>query len=71
MAYRSDGSVAPAYARYAGIVGNNFLSNTWRAPDESTVGSALTRTALGFSGKFMSNMDEFLTDLRSRVLRRK
>ena len=28
---RYDGSLAPAYARYLGNAGNNFLSNTWRA----------------------------------------
>jgi hypothetical protein len=72
LAYHSDGSVAPAYARYAGIVGNNFLSNTWRAPSESNVSSALTRTALGFGSRFISNLfDEFLTDLTAKVLRHK
>jgi hypothetical protein len=72
MAYHSDGSITPAYARYAGIVGNNFLSNTWRAPSESTVGSALTRTAMGFSSRFISNvLDEFWSDIRAKVSRRK
>jgi hypothetical protein len=70
MAYHSDSSIAPAYARYAAIVGNNFLSNTWRAPSESTVSGALTRTAVGFTGRFVSNIvDEFWTDLRNKVFR--
>jgi hypothetical protein len=55
---RSDGKLYPAYARYTGNVGNNFLSNTWRVDSESSVGSALTRTALGFAGKFGSNLFE-------------
>jgi hypothetical protein len=72
MAYHSDGSIAPAYARYAAVVGNNFLSNTWRVPSESTVSGALTRTAIGFTGRFVSNMfDEFWTDLRNKVVRHK
>ena len=29
-ARRADGNLAPAYARYLGTAGNNFLSNTWR-----------------------------------------
>jgi len=53
-----DGSLHPAYARYAGNVGNNFLSNTWRVESESSVSAALTRTALGFAGKFGSNLFE-------------
>jgi hypothetical protein len=53
-----DGNLHPAYARYAGNVGNNFLSNTWRVESESSVSAALTRTALGFAGKFGSNLFE-------------
>ena len=67
MAHRSDGRITPAYARYAGIVGNNFLSNAWRAPSESTVNSALIRTGLGFTGRFVSNLfDEFRGDFLRR-----
>jgi hypothetical protein len=57
---RSDGKLHPAYARYVGNVGNNFLSNTWRVESESSVQSALTRTAVGFAGKFGSNLFEEL-----------
>ena len=53
-----DGNLRPAYARYAGNVGNNFLSNTWRVESESSVSAALTRTALGFAGKLGSNLFE-------------
>ncbi len=35
VARQDDGTFAPAYARYVGISGNNFLSNTWRADSES------------------------------------
>lgn len=50
-----DGGLAPAYARYIGISGNNFLSNTWRADSESGVGDACLRTALGFAGRLGGN----------------
>jgi len=55
---RSDGNLHPAFARYTGNVGNNFLSNTWRVDSESSVSSALTRSAVGFAGKFGSNLFE-------------
>jgi hypothetical protein len=54
-ARRADGNLAPAYARYMGISGNNFLSNTWRADSESSVSSACLRTALGFAGRMGGN----------------
>jgi hypothetical protein len=54
----ADGNLHPAYARYAGNVGNNFLSNTWRVESESSVSAALTRIAFGFAGKFGSNLFE-------------
>ena len=55
VARQADGSMAPAYARYIGISGNNFLSNTWRADSESGVGDACLRTALGFAGRMGGN----------------
>jgi hypothetical protein len=55
MARQADGSMAPAYARYIGTFGNNFLSNTWRANSESGVGDACLRTALGFAGRMGGN----------------
>jgi hypothetical protein len=55
VARRADGNLAPAYARYIGISGNNFLSNTWRADSESGVGDACLRTALGFAGRMGGN----------------
>lgn len=70
VAKRSDGSITPAYARYAGIAGGNFVSNAWRAESESTTGSALQRTGLGFAGRFASNLfDEFWPDVRNRLRR--
>ena len=54
-ARQADGELAPAYARYVGISGNNFISNNWRADSESSLGDACLRTALGFAGRMGSN----------------
>jgi hypothetical protein len=71
IAPRSDGHRAPAYARYTGIVGNNFISNAWRPESENGVGAALTRSAFGFLGKFASNViAEFWQDIRQKVRKR-
>jgi hypothetical protein len=55
VARQADGTMAPAFARYFGISGNNFLSNTWREKSESGVGDACLRTALGFAGRMGGN----------------
>ena len=45
-----DGRWHPAYARFAGNVGNNFLSSTWRAPSENDPRHAAMRCAWGVLG---------------------
>jgi hypothetical protein len=50
-----DGQWHPAYARYLGNVGNNFLSNTWRVPSERGVGDALLRCVWGLTGDLAGN----------------
>ena len=71
-AYRSNGELAPAYARYIAISGNNFLSNTWRARSESNAGQAALRTLLGFAGRMGSNaFQEFWPGIKRRVFHRK
>jgi len=64
LARRSDGSFAPAYARYAAITGGNFLSNTWRPDSEATVSGAVIRTGYGFLGRLAGNtFAEFAPDV--------
>ena len=71
-ARRTDGDLAPAYARYIGISGNNFLSNTWRADSESGVGDACLRTALGFAGRMGGNaFAEFWPSLTKHLFHKK
>lgn len=71
LARNRAGDLQPAYARYMATAGNNFLSNTWREPSESTVGAALERTALGFAGRMGSDaFQEFWPDVRQHVFHR-
>jgi hypothetical protein len=55
LARDTNGQNMPAYARYAATAGNNFLSNTWRAPSEATVGHATVRVLVGFLGRMSGN----------------
>ena len=62
--YRSDGSVGFGYARLAGNVGNNFLSNTWRPPSEADWQHSLLRIVEGVGSKAAANaFAEFWPDL--------
>jgi len=71
-AYRSDGERHPAFARYAAIFGNNFLSNTWRVPSESNVQHALIRSGEGFGARFLSDaFNEFAPTLWRKVRHRR
>ena len=66
-----DGRFHPAYARFAGNVGNNFLSNTWREQSESDTGHALERTALGFLAHMAGNAwNEFWPDAKKKFFHR-
>lgn len=67
-AYRSDGERHLAYGRYAGNVGNNFLSNTWRTHSEADWQHALVRTAEGFGGRALSNtFREFIPQVFRKI----
>jgi hypothetical protein len=70
-ARRANGDLAPAYARYLGTAGNNFLSNTWRADSESGESDACLRIALGFAGRMGSNaFAEFWPSVRKHLFHR-
>ena len=71
VAPHRDGTWHPAYARYVGNVGNNFLSNTWRVDSENGVGNALVRCVFGVVGRMSGNaFAEFWPDVRKRVWRK-
>jgi len=70
-AYRDDGERHFAYARMAGNVGNNFLSNTWRVPSQNDWQSSLIRIAEGVGAKAVSNAAaEFFPDLLKLIRHR-
>jgi len=71
MAENRDGNLMPAYARFVALPGSNFLSNTWRADSDATLGRASVRTGLRFLGRLGSNtFQEFWPDVRQRLLNR-
>ena len=62
------GNLRPAYARFTGNVGNNFLTNLWRVDSESSVEAALIRSGVGVAGKFGSNLfEEFWPSVRRKI----
>lgn len=70
-AYREDGERHFAYARMAGNVGNNILSDAWRVPSQSNAQDTAIRVAEGIGGKFVGNAAyEFFPDVL-KWLRRK
>lgn len=71
LARNESGRPEPAYARYIGMVGGNFLSNTWRVPSEANAKDALLRSAEGFAGRMAVNaFAEFWPDVKN-LLRHK
>lgn len=68
LAPREDGHWHPAYARYIGNVGNNFLSNTWRVPSERGPGDAAVRCVWGVASQMANNAFlEFWPDVKRKV----
>jgi hypothetical protein len=62
----------PAYARYAAILGSNFLSNTWRVHSEANAYDAILRASGGFTGRMATNaFEEFWPDVKKRVFRKR
>lgn len=71
VAANSNGSVRPAYARFAAVTGNNFLSNTWREHSEATTTMAVERVGLGFLARMAGNtFEEFWPDVKQKVFHR-
>jgi hypothetical protein len=71
LARDESGRSEPAYARYLGIVGSNFLSNTWRVHSEANAKDALLRSSEGFAGRMAANaFGEFWPDVKKYLLRK-
>jgi hypothetical protein len=71
MSRYRDGEYRFGYAKLAGNVGNNFLSNTWRVPSESTAGQASLRCVYGLLGRMAGNaFTEFWPLVKERVFKK-
>jgi len=72
LARNESGRSEPAYARYIGIVGGNFLSNTWRVPSEANAQDALLRSSEAFAGRMAANaFKEFWPDVKDLLRHRR
>jgi hypothetical protein len=72
VARHNDGSFGPAYARYLGISGNNFLSNSWRVPSEANAHDAILRTGEGFAGRMVANaFEEFWPNVKQHLFHKR
>jgi hypothetical protein len=67
LAQRPDGSLKPAWGRYAGNVFNNLIENAWLPPSVTTPGQTAWRSGLGLLGRLGGNAwEEFWPDVRKR-----
>ncbi len=67
LAQRRDGSLKPAWGRYAGNTLNNVIENAWLPPSVTTPGQTVMRSALGFLGRLGGNAwEEFWPDVARR-----
>ena len=64
LAQRRNGSLKPAWGRYAGNVVNNLIENTWLPPSVTTPGQTAWRSGLGMLGRLGGNAwEEFWPDV--------
>ena len=67
LAQRRDGSLKPAWGRYAGNVVNNLIENTWLPPSMTTGSQTAWRSGLGMLGRLGGNAwEEFWPDVVRR-----
>jgi len=71
LAQRRDGSLKPAWGRYAGNTLNNVIENAWLPPSVTTPGQTVMRSALGFLGRLGGNAwEEFWPDVARHFTKR-
>jgi hypothetical protein len=67
LAQRRDGSLKPAWGRYAGNTLNNVIENAWLPPSMTTGRQTALRSGLGMLGRLGGNAwDEFWPDVARR-----
>jgi len=65
---RHGSHLAPAYARFVAIPGNNVMSDMWRAGSETQPADTALRTIGGILGRMGVNaFVEFWPDVRRRI----
>jgi hypothetical protein len=65
LARSRNDDLKPAYARYVGVFGSNFLSDTWRVRSEANAQDALLRSSEGLAGRMAANaFGEFWPDVK-------
>jgi hypothetical protein len=68
LAQRRDGSLQPAWGRYAGNTLNNLIENTWLPPSMTTGRQTALRSGLGMLGRLGGNAwEEFWPDVARRL----
>jgi hypothetical protein len=68
LAQRRDGSLRPAWGRYAGNTLNNLIENTWLPPSMTTGRQTAIRSGLGMLGRLGGNAwEEFWPDIARRL----
>ena len=71
LAQRRDGSLRPAWGRYAGNIVNNVIENRWLPPSVTTARQTAWRSALGLVGRLGGNAwEEFWPDVVKRLKKR-
>jgi hypothetical protein len=69
VAYRRDGNLAPAYARYLGVTGSSFLTASWEANGDANLHDAILGTLTGFLGRMGGNaFQEFWPSVKPHLL---
>jgi hypothetical protein len=67
LAQRPDGTLKPAWGRYAGNTLNNVIENTWLPPSVTTPGQTVLRSGMGMLGRLGGNAwEEFWPDIARR-----
>jgi hypothetical protein len=71
LAQGRDGSLRPAWARYAGNTLNNVIENSWLPPSQTTATQTALRSGMGIVTRMGGNLwDEFWPDV-VRLLRKR
>jgi hypothetical protein len=71
FARHEDGTFGPAYARYAGMYGDNFFSNRWHGSGKANAEDAFLQAAEGFAAEMAANaFKEFWPSVKKHVFHR-